>query len=350
VYKNTMHTFTFPLIVLAGLATNAMAIANDVCSGPNARTQPPAGAIVVDATGVYNGSFLNVSAGVANLDPNMTAEQNIFVFPGVYHEQVFVTSLAGPLVLQGYTCDSMSYVDNEVTITQAKAQRDIPAEVIKNRNDLTSTVRFKSDNVKVYNLNVANTAGNVGQALAVNVAGTDYGFYGCNLTGYQDTVFANKGRELYARSYISGAIDFVFGTYSTSWFESCDIEVLGKGCITANGRTNETNPSSFVFNRARVFGNVKNGSSYLGRPWRPYARVVWQNSEFSDVINPKGWSIWNNISSTDNVYFKEFNNTGPGAAIDKRVAFSGQLNAAVDITDILGENYASEWWVDTKYL
>ncbi|RLN37150.1 hypothetical protein BBI17_009565 [Phytophthora kernoviae] len=315
-----MHTFTFPLIVLAGLATNAMAIANDVCSGPNARTQPPAGAIVVDATGVYNGSFLNVSAGVANLDPNMTAEQNIFVFPGVYHEQVFVTSLAGPLVLQGYTCDSMS------------------------------TVRFKSDNVKVYNLNVANTAGNVGQALAVNVAGTDYGFYGCNLTGYQDTVFANKGRELYARSYISGAIDFVFGTYSTSWFESCDIEVLGKGCITANGRTNETNPSSFVFNRARVFGNVKNGSSYLGRPWRPYARVVWQNSEFSDVINPKGWSIWNNISSTDNVYFKEFNNTGPGAAIDKRVAFSGQLNAAVDITDILGENYASEWWVDTKYL
>ncbi|RLN70074.1 hypothetical protein BBJ29_009361 [Phytophthora kernoviae] len=294
-----MYTFAFPLIVLTGLATNAVTIANDVCSGPNARTQPPAGAIVVDATGVYNGSFLNVSAGVANLDPNMTAEQNIFVFPGVYHEQVFVTSLAGPLVLQGYTCDSMSYVDNEVTITQAKAQRDIPAEVIKNRNDLTSTVRFKSDNVKVYNLNVANTAvfnSTGSQALAINVNATDYGFYGCNLTGYQDTVLANNGRELFARSYIDGAVDFVFGQNATAWFESCDIEVLGKGYITANGRNNETNPSWYVFNRSRVFGNVKNGSSYLGRPWRPYARVVWQNSEFSDVINPKGWTTMSDVS------------------------------------------------------
>ncbi|KAG7377414.1 hypothetical protein PHYBOEH_000881 [Phytophthora boehmeriae] len=347
-----MHTFALPLVVLAGLATTTVAIANDLCSGPNARTVPPAGAIVVDATGAYNGSFLNVSAGVAHLDLKTKSEQTIFVLPGVYHEQVFVPSLDGPLVVQGYTCDAKTYTYNTATITQAKAQKDIPAEVTKNRNDLTSTLRFKTDSVKVYNLNVANTAGNVGQALAVNVAGTDSGFYACNFSGYQDTVYANKGRELYARSYISGAVDFVFGTYSKSWFESCDFEVVGKGSISANGRNNETNPSWFVFNKARVFGNlnVKSGMGYLGRPWRPYARVVWQNSELSDVINPEGWDTWNNDNNTGNVYFKEFNNTGPGAATDKRVGFSGQLIAPVNITDMLGEGYASEWWVDTKYL
>ncbi|GMF12977.1 unnamed protein product [Phytophthora lilii] len=56
------------------------------CSGPNTRTEPPAGAIVVDATGAYEGSFKTVSEGVANLDLNSTASHTIFVFPGVYHE------------------------------------------------------------------------------------------------------------------------------------------------------------------------------------------------------------------------------------------------------------------------
>ncbi|KAF4315018.1 hypothetical protein BBO99_00009677 [Phytophthora kernoviae] len=332
------------------LATSALAMINDACSGPNARTEPPAGAIVVDATGVYEGSFETVSEGVENLNRKTTKEQTIFVMPGVYHEQVHILPMVGPLVLQGYTCDAMSYEDNEVTITQAKAQKDIAAEVTRGRNDLTSTVRFKSDNVKVYNLNIANTAGNVGQAVAVNVGGTDYGFYACNFTGYQDTLLANKGRELFARSYISGAVDFIFGAYATAWFESCDIEVVGKGCITANGRDTESNPSWFVFNNAVVFGDTAAGSNYLGRPWRPYSRVIWQNSKLGDVINPKGWSTWDATSGTDNVYYGEFNNTGPGAIPDKRVDFSGQRKKALGIDRILGEDYDTEWWVDTDYL
>ncbi|KAG7383139.1 hypothetical protein PHYBOEH_010081 [Phytophthora boehmeriae] len=356
-----MRIFALPIVVLATLAASALAAvddeslsldmsSDDVCSGPNARTEPPVGAIVVDASGEYEGSFETVSEGVENLNRKTTKEQTVFVMPGVYNEQVLITPMAGPLVLQGYTCDAMSYEDNEVTITQAKAQKDIPEEITRGRNDLTSTVRFKSDNVKVYNLNIANTAGNVGQALAVNVGGTDYGFYACNFTGYQDTLLANKGRELFARSYISGAVDFIFGSYATAWFESCDIEVVGKGCITANGRNEESNPSWFVFNDAKVFGDTPPGSNYLGRPWRPYSRVVWQNSELSDVINPKGWSTWDATSGTDNVYYGEFNNTGPGAEIDERVDFSGQRKKALRIERILGEDFDTEWWVDTDYL
>ncbi|KAG7388479.1 hypothetical protein PHYBOEH_007851 [Phytophthora boehmeriae] len=348
-----MLSFALPLVALASLTTSAATVAVDVCSGPNARTVPPAGAIVVDATGAYNGSFWNVSAGVASLDPYTTVEQTIFVLPGIYHEQVLITPIAGPLVFQGYTCDSMSYAGNQVTITHNKAQRDIPPEVTNGRNDLTSTMRFKTERVKVYNLNIQNTAafnGTGSQALAINVDATDYGFYACNFTGYQDTILANKGRELFARSYINGAVDFIFGLVARAWFESCDIEVLGKGYITANGRDTEDNPSYYVFNRAKVFGNAKNGTNYLGRPWRTYSRVVWQNSELSDVINPEGWKPWNNVSSTDNVYYKEFNNSGLGATPDKRAAFSGQLTEAVGITEILGKDFASEWWVDSNYL
>ncbi|KAG2787335.1 hypothetical protein Pcac1_g3235 [Phytophthora cactorum] len=357
-----MRTFVLPLAVFACLTTATLAATDEncsgpkdagiptsgvtvgssgLCSGPNARTEPPAGAIVVDATGAYNGSFKTVVEGVANL-PNSTAGQTLFVFPGVYNEQVSVPKLAGPLVLQGYTCDTTSYAANEVTITQAKAQKDIPPEIENNRNYLTSTLGLKSSKVKVYNFNVANTAGKIeenGQAVAIYADGADYGFYACNFTGYQDTVCANKGRELYAKSYINGAVDFVFGQRAMAWFESCDIESIGEGWLTANGNANATLTSEYVFNNAHVFGN---GSTYLGRPWRPFARVVWQNSELGDIVNPEGWAAWDDSTSTADVYFKEFNNSGPGAAIDRRVAFSGQLDAPVAITDILGENYESE--------
>ncbi|POM76710.1 Pectinesterase [Phytophthora palmivora] len=324
--------------------------APETCSGPNARIEPPAGAIVVDATGDYDGSYVSMSEGVKTLDVTTSDAQTIFVMPGIYEEQVFIPKLSGALLIQGSTCDATSYVDNEVTITQATAQKDLPREVTKGRNDLTSTMRFKPNNVKVYNINIANTAGNVGQAVAATVDGTGYGFYGCNFTGYQDTLYANKGRQLYAKSYISGAVDFVFGSTATAWFEDCDIETIGKGCITANGRNSEENPSYYVFNNARVFGSNPAGSSYLGRPWRPFARVVWQNSELSDVINPLGWSAWDATSSTNDVHFREFKNTGAGAPTDERVEFSLELKKAVDITEILGEDYESEWWVDTDYL
>ncbi|GMF42395.1 unnamed protein product [Phytophthora fragariaefolia] len=345
-----MRNFALPLAVLTNFVANAAAYY--ACSGPNARIQPPVGALVVDPTGAHGGSFHNISEAVANV-PNTTDEHTIFMFPGVYREQVLISKLNGPLVLQGFTCNTTTYTENQVTITHAKAQRDLPPEITSGRNDLTSTLRLKTNNVKVYNLNVANTAGRFdhnGQAVATIVEGNNTGFYACNFTSYQDTVYANKGKELFAKSYISGDVDFIFGSKGEAWFESCDIESVGEGCITANGRVNESSPSFFVFNNARVFGSYGNSSTYLGRPWRLFSRVVWQNSELGNVINPEGWQRWNNDNNTANVYYKEFNNRGPGAATDKRVSFSGQLSSAVPITEILGANYTNEWYVDASFL
>ncbi|GMF23915.1 unnamed protein product [Phytophthora fragariaefolia] len=301
-----------PLAALLGFASTV----KGACSGPSARITPPAGAIVVDATGANQGSYRTVAQGVSKLT-DTTAQQTVFVYPGVYHEQVSVPKLSGSVVIQGYTCDTTSYAANQVTITYAMAQKNIPASVTKNRNDLTTTLLLKSSNVKVYNLNVANTAGNTGQAIAAKADGANSGFYDCNFTGYQDTLYANQGPSLYAKSYISGAVDFVFGLYAKAWFESCDIVSVGKGCITANGRDSATNPSEFVFNNARVSGTGGAGTAYLGRPWKPYSRAIFQNCELT---------------------------------MNQRVVFSGNLSNPVPITDILGANYKNQWWVDTNFL
>lgn len=345
-----MFNIVLPLLALAGLLPACTHAAAATCNGTNARTTPPTGAIVIDATGSYSGSFKTANEAVATL-VNQTAEQTLFFMPGTYNEQFLISPLSGPLVLQGYTCDATSYADNEATITYGLAQKDIPASVTgESRNDLTSTVRLKSENVRVYNLNIENTAGDVGQALAVNVNATNQGFYACNFTGYQDTVLSDKGRHIFARSLISGATDFVFGRYARAWFEGCDIQTVGAGFITASGRESADSAAVYVFNNANVFGTSGVASTYLGRPWRTFARVIWQNSVLGDVVQPAGWSVWTADASTDDVIFQEFNNTGAGSATAERVAFSSQLTAAIEITDVLGAGYETEAWVDMAYM
>lgn len=60
----------------------------------------------------------------------------------------------------------------------------------------------------------------------------------------------------------------------------------GPGYITAQARGEEKDPGGFVFKGGAVIGT---GSTYLGRAWRPYARVIFYNASFSDIIVPAGW-------------------------------------------------------------
>lgn len=312
------------------------------------RTTPGRGAIVVDTSGSHPDSVTTIGAAVSKLQ-NSTAAQTIFILPGTYTEQVYVPSLAGPLTIQGYTSDSRSYQDNVVTIT-GNLSRQTPGLT---SNDATSTVRLWTSNVKLYNLNIANTFGQAntnGQALALSAQKTNQGFYGCSFTGYQDTIYANEGRQIYARSFIEGATDFIFGLRASAWFERVDINVIGPGFITANGRDAANNTSFYVLNKAKVTGTSGPNSTYLGRPWRQFSRVVFQRSYLSDVVKPEGWSVWDAVQSLANVFYKEYKNYGPGAATGARANFSSQLTAPIKINDILGGRFEREYWVDSSYL
>jgi pectinesterase len=92
---------------------------------------------------------------------------------------------------------------------------------------------------------------------------------------------------------------------------------------------------------------VNANSVYLGRPWRSYARVVYQYTDLSSIISSAGWEQWSSSSpNTGNVYFGEYKNTGAGSK-GTRAIFSRKLSSAVDISTILGT--VSDW-VDTSYL
>lgn len=319
-----------------------------VSGSKNDRTSPGRGSLVVDATGKYPGSYANISAAVSGLH-NETAAQTIFIFPGTYLEQVYIPPHAGPLTIQGHTVDARSYKDNQVTIS-SNLSRQTPGLA---NNDATSTVRLWTSNVKFYNLNIANTFGYAatsGQALALSAQKTNQGFYGCKFTGYQDTIYANEGRQIYAKSYVNGAVDFIFGLRASAWFDKVDIETIGTGYITANGREAANNTSFYVFNQVRVTGTSGPNSTFLGRPWRQYSRVVFQRSYLSNVVKPQGWSRWDAVQSLANVFYKEYKNYGPGATVTARANFSSQLTAPITTVDLFGKRFEKEFWVDVDYL
>ncbi|KAM7260464.1 hypothetical protein ACFE04_016205 [Oxalis oulophora] len=113
-------------------------------------------------------------------------------------------------------------------------------------------------------------------------------------------------------------------------FIGCSIQVLGNllepgssGVITSQGREHPDDGSGYVFKNCNVFGF---GSAYLGRPWRPYARVLFYNSNFTDVIQPKGWDSSNMPGTEPLLSFSEDENFGPGANSTERVSWEKKLD------------------------
>lgn len=105
----------------------------------------------------------------------------------------------------------------------------------------------------------------------------------------------------------------------------------------------------YVINNSRVISkpgvSVKPESVLLGRAWRDHARVVFQNTELSDIIDPVGWSPWG-ATDPSNIYYAEFNNSGLGSDTFGRVEWSYQLNTPVIMDEIM-----PGWqnWVDIEY-
>ncbi|KAM0425894.1 hypothetical protein ACHAPT_008832 [Fusarium lateritium] len=312
------------------------------------RTSAPSGCLTVRKS-PSSGQYGTIQAAVNALSTSSGGTQCIFIDQGTYNEQVLVPKRQAQLSIYGYTTDTSSYSGNKVTITAKKSQAD------GLNNDESATLRVKSPNFKLYNVNVANTYGKGSQAVALS-AYADSGYYGCALTGYQDTLLSNEGYQLYSHTLIQGATDFIFGQRASSWFEKCDIRVVSAstGYITANGRDSSSGASYYVFNNCNIAaasGNsVSNGAYYLGRPWREYARVVFQKTSMTSVINAAGWKIWNSGDErTSNVLFGEYGNTGAGAS-GKRASFYTKLSSPVSISTILTGSYASKGFYDASYM
>ncbi|ORY68578.1 putative pectin methylesterase [Pseudomassariella vexata] len=308
------------------------------------RTTPPSGSITVCSSGC---DYATIQKAISSISTSSTSAHNIFIYSGTYTEQVTVPALDGSLSIYGYTTDTSSYAENVVNL-----QFDLSIASGATDDEHTAALINLSENVAVYNINIKNTYGEGSQAIALSAYNTKQGYYGVGLYGYQDTLLAETGNQIYARCYIQGATDFIFGQHARAWITGSTIAATAAGDITANGRSSSTDVSYYVINDSTIGATsgatLTAGTVYLGRPWSEYARVCFQDCSLSSIINSAGWSVWSSSDpNTDDVTFQEYGNTGTGAS-GTRASFSTKLSAPITIDTILGSDY--EDWVDTSYL
>ncbi|CAI0540074.1 unnamed protein product, partial [Linum tenue] len=154
------------------------------------------------------------------------------------------------------------------------------------------------------------------------------GFLARDIT-FQNTAGPSKHQAVALRA---GADLAAF--YRSVVFQNCDIHARRpnpgqKNMLTAHGGTDPNQNTGIVIQKCRIGATsdllaVKdNFGTYLGRPWKQYARTVIMQSTISDIIHPTGWHEWDGNFALDTLFYGEHKNTGAGAATNKRVKWKG---------------------------
>jgi pectinesterase len=201
----------------------------------------------------------------------------------------------------------------------------------------TPSTTVDADDFAAENLTFENSAGAVGQALALRVDGDRASFRNCRFLGWQDTILLNRGRQYFEGCEITGAVDFIFGA-ATAWFEKCKINCVGNGFVAAASTPADV-PFGFIFSHCNISG-VPGAKTFLGRPWRVYASTVYLDCEMFGVVRPEGWNDWEKPEARTTARYAEFNSTGTGANSAKRAGWAKQLNVAaakeITVEKVLG--------------
>ncbi len=264
-----------------------------------------------------SGEYRTVQEAI-NAAPQTTSVDRpwvIFIKAGTYKEIVYVQREKRFVTLVGEDPAT-------TTITYGLHANMIGADGKPIGTFRTPTVQIDADDFSAENLTFENSAGPVGQALAVRVDGDRVVFRNARFLGWQDTIFVNRGRHYFGDSLIAGHVDFIFGG-ATAYFDRCSIHVLRDGYITA-ASTPPEQKYGLVFANSRITG-APGARTYLGRPWRDYAQVTFVATRMSDVVRPEGWHNWDRPAREGTSRYIEVGSTGPGAAAAQRVAWAKRV-------------------------
>ena len=187
------------------------------------------------------------------------------------------------------------------------------------------TAKISGNRFRAENITFANSAGPVGQALALYVDADKAVFKNCKFLGNQDTIFTGGeyARQFFLDCFIEGTTDFMFGP-ATSVFKNCTIRAKSNSFITA-ASTTDGKKFGYVFFNCKIIADSAVTKLHLGRPWRANAKTVFINCELPKAIVPEGWNNWGNAENEKTVFYAEYKSKGEGSAPNQRVKWSKQL-------------------------
>lgn len=298
-------------------------------------------------TGMNQVEFQTITDAIQSIPQDNKETITVVIKKGRYEEKLIIDRPYLILVGEG---------DGESIITYG----DYAAKLMENGENYGTfrsyTVLVNTHDFTARNLVFENSAGPVGQALALYADGDRLFFDHCWFHGFQDTIFTGplppkekliggfkgpkelservNGRQYYYDCYISGNTDFIFGS-ATAYFEQCEIISRRPGYVTA-ASTPEGQEYGYVFvdchlkdhNKFNIEEVCPEKSVYLGRPWRDYAKTVFINCKMDKHIKPEGWHDWGKPEAHSTIFYAEhqtLNADGKRVNTEERVEFSHQL-------------------------
>jgi pectinesterase len=267
--------------------------------------------VVVSPDG--SGEFKTIQYALDHAPPVAEGQRLIIhIRPGTYRERVIVPRDRPRTTFRG--------TDAKTTIiTAGMGGKDIGGTF------LSATVHVTADDFEAENITFANSYGVGTQAVALHLQSDRAVVHNCRLLGWQDTLYATSGRQYYRDCSIEGHVDFIFGN-AAAVFENCEIHSLDSGYIAAHSRTQGGAPTGFVFDRCRLTGKSPSIRVFLGRPWRPYARVIYLHCRMDGHIVPAGWDPWGSTLNEKTAVFAEFESEGDGAGAGQRVGWARRIS------------------------
>ncbi|SER50250.1 pectinesterase family protein [Pedobacter rhizosphaerae] len=272
------------------------------------------------------GDYRTIQEAVNAVRDHMQYKVSIYVKPGIYKEKLVIPAWKKNIRIIG--------VDREKTIITNGDYTGKPFP----GGDFTGNPKFgtytsytvlvQGNDCSLENITVENTAGPVGQAVALTIEGDRFAAKNCALLGHQDTLYTSKdGRCYFENCLIVGTTDFIFGE-ATAVFYKCKIKSLADSFITA-ASTSKQQVFGYVFLDCDLVAAPGVKKVFLGRPWRPFAKTVFIRCNLGEQIVREGWHSWPGdplfANKDKTAFYAEYNNKGKGADTSGRVAWAKQL-------------------------
>ncbi|MED6120129.1 hypothetical protein PIB30_018156 [Stylosanthes scabra] len=268
-----------------------------------------------------SGQFKTIKDAINSYPNGFKGRYVIYIKAGVYDEYITIPKTAANILMYGdgptktIVTGHKNFVDGVKTMQTASFANTAPGFIAK-------SMAFE------------NSAGwEKHQAVAFRNQGDMSAFYDVAFHGFQDTLYVQANRQFFRNCEVSGTIDFIFGTSATV-IQNSRIIVRKPGphqfnTVTADGTSQKNMATGIILQNCEImperelFPDRLTVKSYLGRPWKEYAKTVVMESNIGDLISPDGWTPWSGSQFLNTLYYAEYNNMGPGSNVQGRVKWKG---------------------------
>ena len=276
-------------------------------------------------------TFHSITKALDSIDSSFDGKVVISIAPGVYEERVEIWRSNVHLVGKGRFA-------SDTVITMSYGAFDIMEDGSKRGTFRSYTMLIAASDVSLDHLSVENNSGEPlkrGQAIALYADGDNIRVTDCRLIGRQDTLFTGplppkeiqpggfigplqnaprvNGHQYYKQCFISGDVDFIFGSASAT-FDDCYIESVChvpskketdtiQGYVTAPS-TPEGQEEGYVFLHCSfICRGLMPRTVYLSRPWRNFAQAHFEDCMIGEHIRDEGFHDWNKTEARETVKY-----------------------------------------------